>query len=113
MAQKQEQRSKRVLPGHVMISDAAALLMNGRTGKRGVSHQRVRQMIRDGFINAKRDGHFFFIPEREIEAFNNRRPKDVRLKKVNPDAPGLSAAVKRQVAEYRKRRAAALRAGKP
>lgn len=66
-------RAARHPDGAVSITEAAARLMNARTGKIGMTHQRVRQLIRDKFLDAERNGHFFSVRTAAIDKFNGSR----------------------------------------
>jgi hypothetical protein len=93
----------------VSIAEAAARLLNVRSGKIGMTHQRVRQLIRDKEIGANRNGHFFSVPLDSIAEFNRTRGTAKRARDKANGSPKKAAAASGRKKASRKPAAAAAR----
>jgi len=61
------------------VSQAAARLINRRTGERGVTRQRVNAMIEAGILAAHKDAHgYYLIDPREVTRVNRIERKTGR-----------------------------------
>lgn len=66
---------------YLTIQEAAALIKNARTGKRGVSRQRALVLVREGRITAVKKGRDWFVKRADALAFEPFAPHRPESKK--------------------------------